>query len=79
MTMSAAMIKGYKISKHEKTAPDFLFIEGQMHLYPSVLISFLCYKFVETLFKMQLNTVTLYKIYIYFNSQLCTQQCIMPL
>ena len=56
MTMSAAMIKELKkMSKHKKTAPLFLFLEGQMHLYPSVHFLFSCYRFVETIFKMKLN------------------------
>ena len=51
----------------KNTALLFLFLGGQMHL---VSIS-LFYRFVETIFKMKLNTlVTKYKDI--FNFQLCT-------
>ena len=38
--MSASTIKELKLSKYKKTVPLFTFLEGQMHLYPSVYFHF---------------------------------------
>ena len=83
MTMSAAMIKEYKMTKHKKTDPLFLFLEGQMHLSHSVYFDFFsCYRFDETIFKLKLNThFTKYTDILIFNFGhiIYTQRCIMPL
>ena len=66
--MFSAKIKEQKLSKYIKTVPFFLFSEGQMHQNQSVLFSLLCCKFVETIFKMKINThVTQYTATLSFN------------
>ena len=39
-TMSTAKIRVYKLLKHKKISPLFLFLEGQNHMYPSVNFHF---------------------------------------
>ena len=56
------------LSKYEKTAPLFLFSEGQIYKKSISLFSFLCCNFVETIFKMILSTlVAKYKDILTFN------------
>ena len=61
-------LKNKSCENIKKTAPLFLFSEGQMHQIQSVFFHFLCYSFVETLFKKKLNTqVTKYIDTLTFN------------
>ena len=57
MKMPDAMIKKLIIPKLKNTAPLFLFLEGQMHLCPSLYFHFSCYGFIETIFNMKLYTL----------------------
>ena len=54
------------MSKHKKTALLFLFLEGQIYLYPSVDFHF----HATELLKQHLK-INRYKIFRYFNFQLC--------
>ena len=51
ITMSAAKIKELKLSTPKMTVPFFIFLESQMHLYPSYL-----FIFMPHLLKQYLNT-----------------------
>ena len=65
MNAKSAKIKEEKMSKYKKTAPLFLFHEGQRSI---CLFSVSCYSFVETIFRMKLNTlVTKYMDTFTFN------------
>ena len=67
----------YKLSKYRKTAPLFLFPEGQMHQNQSF-----CFHIYETIFKMKLNTfVTKYTDTSTFNfaHNIYPRWSIMPL
>ena len=68
------------MSKRKKTAPLFLFLEGHMHLYPSV--HFHAKDLLKQYFKMKLNELeTKYTDSLIFNFEpiIYPQRSIMPL
>ena len=70
------------MSKCKKTAPLFLYFEGQMHLYLSVSLYFYAFLFVETIFNVDICTlVTKYRVILNFNFShtIYPQWRIMPL